>query len=76
MASPSTPLVPELPDIVWTLGLVAVLLLALTALVSIFRAGMTSYLRGLWIIAVILFPLLGPAIWFLVGRKPGKSRAA
>ncbi len=51
------------------LAIVAVMVLFVVALVSIARADRaTGVERALWILIVLLFPLLGPILWFAVGR--------
>lgn len=53
-------------------------LIVVAGLVALFVAAVVSVLRSprltgtgriLWIIAVLIFPLLGPLAWFLVGRR-------
>ncbi|WP_368496536.1 PLD nuclease N-terminal domain-containing protein [Herbiconiux sp. A18JL235] len=51
------------------LAVVAVMVLFVVAIVSIARADRASGVeRALWILIVLLFPLLGPILWFAVGR--------
>jgi Phospholipase_D-nuclease N-terminal len=48
----------------------ALLALFVAALLSVLRSTrLTGTGRIVWIIAVLVFPLLGPLAWFLVGRR-------
>ncbi|MEQ8336255.1 MAG: PLD nuclease N-terminal domain-containing protein [Cyclobacteriaceae bacterium] len=49
-------------------GIVAVSL-AIWAMLDVIRASMTMNHRILWMILVILFPVVGPLIYFLKGKK-------
>lgn len=50
-----------------------------TALVSVLRSpGLTTGARAAWVVGVLVFPLVGPVAWFLIGRsgaRPVRSRA-
>jgi Phospholipase_D-nuclease N-terminal len=49
---------------------VGLLALFVAALLSVLRSPrLTGTGRVVWIIAVFVFPLLGPLAWFLVGRR-------
>lgn len=53
---------------------VALVLLFLAALVSVLRApGLGGAARAVWVVAVLVFPLLGPLAWFLAGRRATAS---
>ena len=56
------------------LAVVAVMVLFVVAIVSIARADRASGVeRALWILIVLLFPLLGPILWFSVGHPRAGS---
>lgn len=56
-------------EIVITLLAAAVLALTVIAVVSISRrrVKMSDTANGSWIVAVVLFPVVMPAAWFLLG---------
>lgn len=51
------------------LGLV-VLVLDIIAIVDVLKAGMDTTKKVLWILAILLFPVIGMIVYFLVGKKP------
>lgn len=51
------------------LGGLLILVLDIVALVSVFGAPMETRARILWIILILVLPLLGPILWFLLGRS-------
>jgi hypothetical protein len=58
-------------DWLWFLGAVAVVAW-LIALVDILRRS-AAFARGqlvAWILIIIILPVLGPILYFVVGRKP------
>lgn len=69
MTADVNPLLPAGYDIVWSMVMVALLALAVLALVSIGRAREVTGWRTLaWIVVVLALPLVGPVLWFLLGR--------
>ncbi len=52
---------------------VATLGLAVWAVVSIARTPMSSNAIVLWVMAALLLPLLGPILWFSIGRKSAQA---
>lgn len=49
---------------------VALLAVFVAALVSVLRApGLGGAARAVWVVAVLVFPLLGPLAWFFAGRR-------
>ncbi|MBS0023666.1 PLDc N-terminal domain-containing protein [Microbacterium paraoxydans] len=54
-------------DIVWSIGLVPVLVLMGTALVSLFRRvpRLTLIVSIVWFFVIVLLPVVGPLLWFL-----------
>ncbi|WP_167140530.1 PLDc N-terminal domain-containing protein [Diaminobutyricimonas sp. TR449] len=52
---------------------VAALGLAVWAVVSIARTTMASAATVLWVLAALLLPLLGPILWFAIGRRSVKA---
>lgn len=54
-------------DIVWSIGLVPVLVLMGAALVSLFRREprMTLIVSLVWFFAIVFLPVVGPLLWFL-----------
>ncbi|KIC60105.1 PLDc N-terminal domain-containing protein [Microbacterium hominis] len=39
------------------------------AVVSIASSAATSLEKTLWILATLMFPFMGPIVWFAVGRR-------
>ena len=50
------------------LGLV-ILILDIVAVVSVLNSTMDTGKKGLWIIVIILLPVIGMALYFLIGKK-------
>ncbi len=50
------------------LGLV-VLVLDIVALIDIFQSSMDTTRKVIWTIAVLLFPVVGMIVYFLIGKK-------
>jgi Phospholipase_D-nuclease N-terminal len=51
-------------------AVVAQLVLFIAGVVSVVRSGrLTGAGRAIWIVAMLVFPLLGPFAWFLFGRR-------
>jgi len=49
---------------------IAVLVLAIAALVSVWGSeGLTQTQRWVWVVIVIIFPLVGPIVYFVVRRN-------
>lgn len=51
--------------------LLTLLFFVVTILViaDILRTNKTSEQKIIWIVAVVLLPILGPVLWFYMGRK-------
>ena len=49
-----------------------VLALDILAIASIVRAPYTGLGKFLWIVVVLILPVLGMLLYFLLGRKPAK----
>jgi len=54
------------------LGLL-ILIADVWAIVSIFQSGASNEKKALWIVLVVLLPVLGLILWFLLGPRSGKS---
>ena len=54
------------------LGLL-ILIADIWAIVSIFRSGASNEKKALWIVLVVLLPVLGLVLWFLLGPRAGRS---
>ena len=48
---------------------IATLILAILAIVSIAQAKKSTVDTLIWIVVVLVFPLLGAIVWFVVGRN-------
>lgn len=65
----ANPLIPGAFSTVVLLIVLLTVVLFIAALVSIARTRHASGLsQPLWIIIVLAFPVIGPILWFLVGR--------
>ena len=64
------PLVPSAYDVVWAMVMLAPLVLAVGALVSLgrSRAGLTATQTLVWVLLILLVPLLGAVAWLAAGR--------
>ena len=47
-----------------------VLILDIIAIVSVLNSSSDSVKKALWIVLIILLPVIGMVLYFLVGRKP------
>ena len=56
----------------YDIGYVLVLLLDIWALISILQSGGTPVERLIWVIIILVLPLVGFLIWYLIG--PGSKR--
>ena len=72
------PLLPASYDIIWSIVVVAVLALMLTALWQILRAkSLTGVDAIVWVLVVLAMPVLGAILWFAFGRaKHATTRSA
>lgn len=67
----SSPLLPTAYDLVWSLVLLCYLGLVVGALISLGRSArrLGPAISLVWALVILLLPLLGPATWFLAGRR-------
>lgn len=54
------------------LGLL-ILIADVWAIISIVQSGASTGKKVLWIVLVLLLPILGLILWFLLGPRSGKS---
>lgn len=56
-------------------GLWGLLILAgdIWAIINILQSSVSNEKKLIWIIAVVLLPLLGLILWFLLGPRDGKA---
>jgi succinate dehydrogenase/fumarate reductase cytochrome b subunit len=54
------------------LGLL-ILIADVWAIVSIFQSGASNEKKALWIVLVVILPVVGLILWFLLGPRSGKS---
>ncbi len=52
------------------IGLV-ILVLDIIALVDIFKSSKDTTMKVIWALVILLFPLIGMVLYYLIGRKPG-----
>ena len=53
------------------------MVLFVVGVISVARApSLTSTARAVWILALLVFPLLGSLVWFTVGRRSAQQAAA
>lgn len=53
----------------WLVLMALVLAMLVSAIVSIARSAANSTTKVLWVLVVLLFPVVGPILWYLVGRR-------
>lgn len=67
------PMLPAGYDILWSAVTIAIIVLAVSALVSLARTprsgGPVDGVRGIWALAIIFLPILGALAWFVSGRS-------
>jgi hypothetical protein len=56
-------------------GIVGLLILAgdIWAIINIFQSSISNEKKLIWILAVLLLPLLGLILWFLLGPRGSKA---
>ncbi len=56
-------------------GIVGLLILAgdIWAIINIFQSSASNVKKLIWIIVVVLLPLLGLILWYLMGPRDGKT---
>jgi len=52
---------------------VLILIADVWAIISIFQSRASDGKKALWIVLVLLLPVLGLILWFLLGPRSGKS---
>ncbi|NCT41341.1 MAG: hypothetical protein GW778_06755 [Alphaproteobacteria bacterium] len=52
------------------LGLI-VLVLDIIAILGILKSGLDTLMKVVWIVVVLALPVIGMALWFLIGAKKG-----
>ncbi|MET4061309.1 hypothetical protein ABIB35_002879 [Arthrobacter sp. UYP6] len=58
---------------VLVIGVLA-LLLVVVVLIDIARSHqLTGVVRAVWVLVVLAFPVVGPLLWFLLGRRSNTS---
>jgi hypothetical protein len=50
------------------LGLV-IFVLDIIAIINIIQSGLTPMMKLVWIVVVLALPVVGMALWFLIGAK-------
>lgn len=53
----------------WLFGLI-ILILDIIAIVSVIGSRHSTGAKVLWILAIIIFPIVGMILYFLLGKKP------
>lgn len=68
-AMDNNPLVPVWYDIVWSGVVLLTVVLAVAALVSLIRSDLDPVTKAGWAAIVILLPVIGAAVWFILQRR-------
>tara|TARA_B100000686_G_scaffold340398_1_gene416019 strand:- start:3127 stop:3303 length:177 start_codon:yes stop_codon:yes gene_type:complete len=50
------------------LGLI-ILVLDIIAIISIVQSGLSVAMKIVWVLVVLLLPIIGMILWFLIGNK-------
>lgn len=64
-----TLITPSFGLFLWTMVSLIILVLPIMALVHMFRSNMQGQDRLTWVLLVVLMPVVGSALYFLIGRK-------
>lgn len=63
-------------DLIWSSFLFIIAVLAVFALVQLFRAESRSSIgKIVWVLVILVFPVLGPIAWFAFGKRSLRERA-
>lgn len=52
------------------LGLI-VLILDIIAIVDVLKSGLDTAMKIVWILVILLLPVIGMILWFLIGKRTG-----
>ena len=64
-----TLITPSFGLFLWTMVSLIILVLPIMALVHMFRSNMQGQDRLTWVLLVVLMPVVGSVLYFLIGRK-------
>ena len=66
----ANPLIPVWFDLAWSGFVLCALVLLVLALVQIARTSeLSSTGRAIWVLIVLFVPIVGPVVWFSIGRR-------
>ena len=66
----ANPLIPVWFDLAWSGFVLCALGLLVFALVQIARSSeLSSTGRAIWVLIVLFVPIVGPVVWFSIGRR-------
>lgn len=67
---------PPVYDLIWSMAALVVVIPLVLAIVSIsrHRDGLTSLALIGWLLLVVFLQVLGPLLWFLIGRPHTRDR--
>ena len=66
----ANPLIPVWFDLAWSGFVLCALVLLVLALVQIARTPeLSSTGRAIWVLIVLFVPIVGPVVWFSIGRR-------
>lgn len=67
----SNPLIPAAYDLVWSIVVIATLVLIVVALVSLGRTArrLSPWVTLAWAALIVVVPVLGAAAWLAAGRR-------
>ena len=54
------------------LGLI-ILILDIIAIVSVLKSGNTVLMKVVWIVVILVLPVIGMLLWFLIGGKTSRA---
>ena len=63
------PIMPMWFELAVLLPLVLHLVLLVSALISVGRSRHTATAKGVWVLITLAVPVLGPLLWFFMGRR-------
>lgn len=60
-------------SLVWGFFSLLVFVLAALAVVDVLTSRRAPASKALWVVGILLFPLLGPVAYWLLGREPARA---
>lgn len=62
-------LLPEFGIVTWIVFIIIGVILPIVAIVSLFQSNKSNTGKIGWLLVILLFPMLGAIVYFVIGRK-------